>query len=73
MLSRVRCRRFLGYNFDFVIAFVLGLPQHGAGLTQRELDGRPVSRSRMGRRPVSYVFFISTLRSEVEAPMARDD
>jgi hypothetical protein len=51
--------------------FVLGLPQHGAGFKQRELVGRPVSRSRMGRcRPVSHVFFISTLRSEVDAPLA---
>ena len=37
VLSRAQCRRISGFNFDFVIAFVLGLPQHGAGLTQREL------------------------------------
>ena len=74
MLSRAQCRRFAEYNFDFVIVFVLGQPQHGAGLTQRELDGRPVSRSRMGRRgPVSYVFFISTLHSEVDAALSRVD
>ncbi len=74
VLSRAQCRRISGFNFDFVIAFVLGLPQHGAGLTQRELDGRLFSWSRMGRcRPVPSVLLISTLHSEVDAAVSRDD
>ena len=59
MLSRAQCRRISGLKFNFAIVYVLGMPQHGAVLIQRERVSPLFSCSRMGRwRPVPLVFFI---------------